>query len=315
MRYAALFAASAAAVAVFTLPRDGRGEPAPAAPPASPAAQASAARTLPAAARQQEDFRWSGRIARGDEIEIRGLLGDVHAEPASGDQVEVVGRRVGDDADQVRVEVVETDGGVVICAIYPRTERASRRRGEGRRSYADRTRADDACDDGNSGELSVDADEARIDFTVRVPAGVRFAARTVQGDIRADGLRGPVDAASVDGDVRVSTTGTARAATVSGNVEATFGQMDGEDMEFASVSGDVIVRLAGDMGAQVQANTLSGEIQSDFALRMSGQDDDDDDRGGFHIQIGQQASGTIGRGGPELSLNTVSGDIRLLRNR
>lgn len=312
MRYAALLAASAAVVAVVTLPRDGRGESTPASTAAAPAAQAGAARTVPASARTgQEDFRWSGRIAQGDEIEIRGLLGNVRAEHASGDQVEVVGRRIGSDADQVRIEAVETDDGIVICAIYPRQERASRRGdGDGERRRGDRDGG--ICNDGHSGELDLDADEARIDFTVRVPAGVRFAARTIQGDIHAVGLRGPVDAASVDGDVRVSTTGTARAATVSGDVDASFGQADGEDMEFASVSGNVVVRLAGDVGAEVQANTLSGDIQSDFALRMRGEDDDDD---GFNIRIGQQARGTIGRGGPELTLNTVSGNIRLLRNR
>jgi hypothetical protein len=47
------------------------------------------------------------------------------------------------------------------------------------------------------------------------------------------------------------------------------------------------------------------------------EDEDEDDEGGFHINvdIGRQASGTIGRGGPELSVTTVSGDIRLERMR
>jgi hypothetical protein len=313
MRYAALVAASVAVVAVFTVPRDGRGEPASAARLAAPAAGTLAAQAIPAVRRStQQDFRWSGRIARGDQIEIRGLLGNVHAQPASGDLVEVVGRRMGSDADQVRIEVVETDKGVVICTVYPRTERSSRRGGGGERRSS-RGRADEVCSGGPSGELELDSDEARIEFTVRVPAGVRFAARTVEGDIRAEGLRGAVDAASVAGDVRVSTTGTARAATVSGNVDASFGQTDGNDMEFASVSGNVVVRLAGNVGARVQARTLSGDIQSDFALRMAGEDEKD--RGRFHVQVGRQASGTIGRGGPELTLNTVSGNIRLLRSR
>jgi hypothetical protein len=310
MRYAALLAASVAVVAVFTLPRDGRSESTSPAQAAS-IAQARLAQALPAAARPgtQEDFHWSGRIARGNQIEIRGLIGNVRAEAASGDQVEVVGRRVGDDADHVRVEVVETDEGVVICTIYPR----SRRGGDDRERRS--SRGDDACEHGHSGELEVDADEARIDFTVRVPAGVRFAARTVQGDIQAEGMRGPVDAASVAGNVRVSTTSTARAATVSGNVEATFGETDGDEMEFASVSGNVIVRLADGVGAEVEAHTLSGSIQSDFDLRMGPEQEHNNDDHGIHIQIGRQASGTIGRGGPELSLNTVSGNIRVLRSR
>lgn len=297
MRYVALVTASAAVVAVLTLPRDGRSESAPLAAQPAPAAQRAAT---------QEDFRWSGRIARGDEIEIRGLIGDVHAEPTSGDQVEVVGRRVGDEADQVRIEVVETEDGVTICTIYPVRER---RGGERRRSRRD---DDDPCNDGHSGEIAVD--DARIDFTVRVPAGVRLAARTVEGDIEANGLRSPVDAASVSGDVRLSTTESARAATVSGDVDATFGETGGDDLEFASVSGNVVVRLAGDVGARVEAHTLSGDIHSDFDLRMRPGNDDDDD-GGFRIEIGRQASGTIGRGGPELSLNTVSGNIRVLRSR
>lgn len=311
MRYAALVAATAAAVAVLVLPRDGRSEAAPRAVPAA-AAQARTAERVDG----QEDFRWSGRIARGKTIEIAGLLGDVRAEHTSGDQVEVVGRRMGDDADQVRIEVVQkADGDVLICTIYPVRE-SSRGRGNRDHDRADDRRDDGPCHDGHSGELALDADEARIDFTVRVPQGVHLAARTVDGDIEAVGLRSPVDAASVSGDVRVSTTGTARAATVSGNVEATFGETDGDEMEFASVSGNVVVRVANGVGAEVEAHTLSGDIQSDFDLRIrGGGDDDDDDDGGFHVEIGRQATGTIGRGGPELSLNTVSGNIRLLRNR
>lgn len=297
MRYAALVTASAAVVAVFTLPRDGRSESTP----------LTAAQAAPAAA-TQEDFRWSGRIARGDEIAIRGLMGNVRAEVASGDQVEVVGRRIGDDADQVRIEVVETDDGVTICTIYPTRRDGGNRDGEGRRG---RRNDDNPCNNGHSG--TIDLDDARIDFVVRVPAGVHLAASTVAGDIVANGLRSRVDAASVSGDVRVSTSESARAATVSGDVDATFGETDG-DVEFASVSGDVVVRLAGNVGAEVEAQTLSGDIQSDFGLRVRGNGDDDDDRG-FNIQIGKQMSGTIGRGGPELSVNTVSGNIRLLRGR
>lgn len=334
MRYAALVAASAAVLAVFTLPRDGRGD-APAVARQAAARLAGAAwATQPVQAvvrgqgAQQEDFRWSGRIARGNEIEIRGLLGDVRAVASSGDEVEVVGRRIGEDARHVRIEVVESRDGIVICAVYPRTPnrwndgdddddgRRSRRQSD------DDDDGDDACDHGReSVEMELDSDEARIDFTVRVPAGVKFVAHVVDGNIDADGLRSDVEVATVTGDVRVATTGTANAASVSGNVDATFGQA-GEDMTFASVSGDVTVSLAADVGAEVEANTLSGQIQSDFDLRMRSMTDDDDeededDDGGFNIDIdiGRHASGTIGGGGPELSVNTVSGNIRLRRAR
>lgn len=316
MRYAAVVAASVAMVGTLVFARDGRGEGAPAVRAAAqtvPAVRQEASAPRRTAQRGQEDFRWAGRVARGQEIEIRNIVGNVRAEYTSGDQVEVVGRRSGDNADRIEIEVVERRGGVIICALYPL-------RGEAR-VRPDRDNDDDECGraDGEHGEI--DTDDARVDFTVRVPTGVKFAARVISGDVHATSLRGPVDVATVSGDVQVSTTGTARAASVSGNVTATFGQTDGEEMSFATVSGDVVLRLAGGVGAQVSAHTLSGDIESDFDLRMrpmTGDDEDeDDDHGGFrvNVQIGRQATGTIGRGGPELSVNTVSGDIRLERAR
>lgn len=308
MRYAAVVAASAAVVGTLVFARDGRSASAPEvrAAAARTASAAPARQQLAAAPALQEDFRWSGRLARGKTIEIRGIAGDVRAEATSGDQVEVVGQRRGDDAARVRIEVVEREDGVLVCAVYPT-----------RRSDSDggrRGRSDDPCNgDGDSQVDMDDIDDARVNFIVRVPAGVRFESAIVAGNVYATDLRSDVEVATVSGNVRVSTTGTARASTVSGNVEATFGEMDGDEAEFNSVSGDVILRLAGDVNADVSAHTLSGDIDSDFDLDMRGEDDDDED--GFHIQIGREASGTIGRGGPELSVNTVSGNIRLERAR
>ncbi|HEY0023928.1 MAG TPA: DUF4097 family beta strand repeat-containing protein [Longimicrobium sp.] len=298
MRYEAMVAAAAAVMGFVGATREG----------GTPAVQEAAAVGSVAVA-GQEDFRWSGRLARGQEIEINGIIGNVTAETASGDQVEVIGRRRGAGAADVRIEAVETRDGITICTIYP--QRGGR---NGRRTDVD---GDGPCR-GNNG--NIDGDDARIDFTVRVPAGVKLAANTVSGDIVAEGLRSPVEAASVSGDVRVSTSGPARASTVSGDVVATFAQTDSDEMEFNSVSGDVTLRLAGNVGAEVEAQTLSGEIHSDFPLRrghMTDDDDDDDDDGGVHvdIRIGQSARGTIGRGGAELSVTTISGDIRLERAR
>ena len=299
MRYEALVAAAAAVMGFVGATRDG----------GTPAAQQAGAAFGAEAVAGQEDFRWSGRLARGREIEINGIVGNVTAVAASGDQVEVIGRRRGPGAADVRIEAVETRDGITICTIYP--QRAGR---NGRRTDVD---GDGPCR-GNNG--NIDTGDASIDFTVRVPAGVKLAANTISGDIVAEGLRSPVEAASVSGDVRVATTGPARASTVSGDVTASFGEMDRDEMEFNSVSGDVTLRLAGNMGAEVEAQTLSGEIHSDFPLRrghMTDDDDDDDDEGGIHVdvRIGQSARGTIGRGGAELSVTTISGNIRLERAR
>lgn len=312
MWYAAVVAAVTAAAGTLAIAHERRAESPAAAVQQAPARQAAQTAATPSAGARQQDFRWSGRLARGREIEIRGIVGDIVAEPAAGDQVEVVGVRRGEDAHRVRIEVVEHADGVVVCAVHPRG------RDRGREDRA-RNRVDQVCNDGDVVENDEDRDDARVNFTVRVPAGVRFAGRTVAGDVRATALRGPVDVTSVSGDVRVSTTGPARATTVSGDVDVAFGETDGSEMEFTSVSGDVTLRLAGGVGARVNANTLSGDIRSDFPLDMGHMADErDEEKDGpvsvrVHVRVGQQARGTIGRGGPELRINTVSGDIRLAR--
>ncbi|MGH7505740.1 MAG: hypothetical protein ACRELX_08815 [Longimicrobiales bacterium] len=60
-----------------------------------------------------QDFNWSGRLAQGQTIEVRGVNVQVSAIAASGDEVRVTatkreGRR--GDAEDVRIEVVEHNG-------------------------------------------------------------------------------------------------------------------------------------------------------------------------------------------------------------
>ena len=255
---------------------------------------------------QRGDFRWNGRLSSGQEIEIRNLNGDIRAEPSSGSEVEVVGRRSGDDVEDVEIRVVPDRGGVTICAVFPSTGE-SRSRSRGRND--DR---DDQCSHGRR-HVNKRNFDARVDFVVRVPAGVELVARTVSGDIEARGLRGTVDASSVSGDVDVSTSGRAEASSVSGNVRATLGRTGNESLRFNSVSGNVVIRLPAGIDADFRANTLSGRIESDFPINLRSREER---RSRWvDVRIGERATGTFGRGGPEISAETVSGNIRVERVR
>jgi hypothetical protein len=274
-----------------------------------------------AAASDQQDFHWSGRLGSGERIEIRNVVGEIRAEPSSGDEVTVTGERHGRDAEDVRIEMVRRDGGVVICAIY-----GSPDGDDGWTSH--RKNDDDDGDDGPRDACSpgrhshTHNTDASVDFTVHVPAGVRLVARNVSGDVEASGLRGEVDASSVSGNVHVSTAGAVEASSVSGNVVAALGRTSGHDLDFRSVSGNVTLEVPEGIDADFRASTLSGEIESDFPMRLGrgsrGKDDDDDDDGSsihVHVRIGQQAHGRLGRGGPELSVSTISGNVTLRKAR
>jgi len=282
---------------------------------------AGAAAPLP-----QQDFHWSGRLARGEQITVKGIIGDVRAEPTSGGEVTVTAVRRGRGADRVRIEVVRRSEGVVVCAVYPHDD------GDDGRGWAMRHDDDDDGDEDsgrgrreprdacNRGNVSVRNGDARVDFTVRVPAGVRVSLASVTGDVYAAGLHSPVRAASVSGSVHVSSDGPVQASSVSGDVEATMGRTAGESLRFSTVSGDVVLRVPASTDADFSARTLSGSIESDFPLELGsmdgrrGRDDDDDDDGPrVRVRIGQQAHGRLGRGGTDLRVNTVSGDISLVR--
>src|SRR5574341_1388341 len=159
----------------------------------------------------QDDFRWSGRLTGGKELEVKGVNGTIDAMRASGDQIEVTAtkRAQRDDPDEVAIEVVEHADGVTICAVYPTPRRARR---------------ENQCAPGRGGHMNTEDNDVKVDFVVRVPAGVRFTGHTVNGDVEADGLGGDVDVATVNGDVTVTTTGSAEAHTVNGSINATMGR-------------------------------------------------------------------------------------------
>jgi len=239
----------------------------------------------------QEPFLWKRALAAGRTIDVRTVTGDVSATPSSSNEVEVVAMKTAGRngaPEDVRIVVEETSSGVVICTVYPS------RRGNGNGNAS-------GCD--GSGNTSTDRNDTRVDFEVRVPRGVRFHGGSVSGDVEATGLGGFVKGSSVSGDVRISTSDLAEASSVSGEVHVKMGRANWDGtLKFSSVSGDVVVEMPASLDADVSASTVSGEITSDWPVTMSG-------RWGP-----RSMNGTIGRGGRQLTLSTVSGAIELRRN-
>jgi Putative adhesin len=252
----------------------------------APAAVASAA---PLAPQQSNDFRWRKAVAAGGVVEIKGVHGRVEAAPAAGGEVEVVAEKRARRSNPagVRVEVVEHSEGVTICAVYPSPE------GKG----------PNVCAPGDGGQMSVQNNDVEVNFTVRVPAGVRFRGRTVNGDVEALNLTGDVDAMTVNGSINVSTAGLASAKTVNGSITAAMGRADWSDeLEFHTVNGGIELSLPAGLSTQVEVETLNGDIQTDFPMTVTGR---------FSKR---HLTGTIGGGGRELNIKTINGSVVIRRS-
>lgn len=247
----------------------------------------------PAAAQSPDDFQWTGRVVPGKTIEIKGVNGDIRAELASGGDVEVRAAKRGrrDDPSTVRIEMVQEDGNVTICAVYPEGSAGGGR--DGRRP--------NECRVGDAGHIGSRNNDVEVDFVVRVPAGVAFAGRTVNGRIDARGLRGAAHVQTVNGRIDLSTTGVGSAKTVNGSIEASVGSSAWTGLlEFQTVNGSIDLRLPKETSTNLHAKTLNGRFESDFAVTVQR-------FGGRNRRV----DGVIGAGGRDLELSTVNGGVFL----
>src|SRR5262245_11454600 len=234
-----------------------------------------------------QDFNWKGRIAAGKRLEVKGVNGDVRAVAATGGEAIVTAAKHArrSDPDEVEIRVVEHEDGVTICAVYPTPPRARR---------------ENSCEPGDRWHSSTEDNDVTVDFEVQVPAGVEFNGQTVNGEMSAEGLKADVKASTVNGSVRVTTTGLAEASTVNGSVYVEMGRADwSDDLEFTTVNGKITLILPAQLSTEVRASTVNGEIESDYPVLVTG-------------KFGpRRMRGTIGSGGRSLNLSTVNGEIRL----
>jgi len=236
---------------------------------------------------QSGDFRWTGTLAAGKTIEVRGVNGDVDAEPATGNTVEIVAvkRAEDDDPDEVKIEVVESAEGVTVCAVYPTPRRARR---------------ENRCAGGDAYQMNVNDNDVSVNFKIRVPRGVRLDAHTVNGSIDATGLTADAELNTVNGSINVTTSGIVEAQTVNGRIDARIGRSDWTGtLEFHTVNGGITITAPADLSTDLDASAVNGGIESDFPVTVSGRMDR------------QNLRGRIGSGGRQLELETVNGGIKI----
>jgi DUF4097 and DUF4098 domain-containing protein YvlB len=237
----------------------------------------------------QESWSWTGRVDRGNHIEIKGINGDIRAERTSGNEVEVRAELRGkkSDPNTVSMEVVEHDNGVTICAVYPSKDKDE----------------PNECRPGGRGKMNVKDNDVQVEFTIMVPAGVDFIGRNVNGDVEALGLDGNVKVFTVNGGIDVSTTGLAQGSTVNGSITVSMDKADWDGkLDFTTVNGSVTLDMPADLNCDVSVSTVNGHISSDYPLTVEGR---------FSPR---HLKGTIGSGGRDLVIKTVNGSVNIRRS-
>lgn len=232
------------------------------------------------------DFQWKGPLTAGRTVEFQTINGNIQVEQSSDDEVEVTVFKTGSRPDpaSVPIAMVWDDDSLVFCAMYPSPSGRPNR-----------------CEAGGIISAQLNNSDLRINYRVRVPAGVNVRARTINGSIEATLPDSTIEANTVNGRILI-TAKEAKASVVNGSIFASFTATDWSGShELTAVNGTIDVELGASANLTLQASTVFGLITTDFALPVR------------RWLIGSSLKGTLGSGGAQLGLSTVSGSIHLRR--
>jgi Putative adhesin len=214
--------------------------------------------------------------------------------------------------------------GITLCAVF---------------DSADECRDDGSLRTGNRSRQWWSARSIRVNFTVRVPAGMKIRAASGNGDVsvagggavvhassgngRIDvsgttgevtassgngrvtvqGARGPVEISTGNGDVMVSTSlGPVTASSGNGDIDVTMDRISGApDMSFSTGNGRITVAVPEGFGAQLDSNTGHGDVTVALPLTTQG------------TMKRSRVRGTIGNGGGRLTMHSGNGDLAVVR--
>ena len=243
-------------------------------------------------AAQKADFRWEKALASGSTVSLHNLNGDITVTPSTSGKVEVVGVKHGSSRyfDEVTIEVVETSRGIMVCSMFKNVDMECDERGF------------HMHDDGHWGRRGRDWNDTQIDMEIKLPKELLLDAHSVSGNVSVVGAEGDVRAGSVSGDIRMERlrASSVKASSVSGDVTVSVASLSGSgDLKFSSVSGNVTAELPPGMDADVMMRSVSGSLDSDFPLTIHGR------------MSRNRLEARIGKGGRDLEVSTVSGNVRL----
>ena len=110
--------------------------------------------------------------------------------------------------------------------------------------------------------------------------------------------------------------GSGEAITVNGGVKGSFAAAPRADSVFKTINGSIVLTLPADFAADVNMKTFNGGLYTDFdSQALTAPQPIAAERKGARTiyQSNSFARVRIGNGGPRMTLDTLNGDVRVLR--
>jgi DUF4097 and DUF4098 domain-containing protein YvlB len=186
--------------------------------------------------------------------------------------------------DQAAVEIKSVSGDVVVAAL-------------GGKAKIDSVSGNVTLGGAAGAEIKLTSGDLRVENI----AGDAFI-KAVSGDITVTKIAGSVEADAVSGDIELRDVSEAQSVdikTVSGNVIYIGSVKAGGRYVLNAFSGDVRMTIPAGAAFDLEANTFSGSIDTDFEITVSGKISP------------KELRGTVGKGGATITLKSFSGNIDL----
>jgi len=160
--------------------------------------------------------------------------------------------------------------------------------------------------------------QVRYDFTIRVPRDTRLVLCTInEGHLNVKGTRADFVLRSVNGPIDMADMGgSGEATTVNGAVKGSFSAPPRGDSVFRTVNGSIVLTMPPSFAADLKLKTFNGGLYTDFdAQPTAARVAPIPERKGKQTiyQVNPFAMVRIGKGGPEVTMDTLNGDVRILR--
>ncbi len=235
----------------------------------------------------EETFVWKGPVKADSWMRLRNVSGDFEISETPGDSAEIqlVLQRSSAYAPAARIKLLQTQDGILACALYGEDNSCSATGYKGGNTYT-------------KGFLPFMRGSTTVTGTIRLPRGVKLDAQSTNGDITVTAIASEVTAETTNGDIEIrGTRSTVSVTTTNGDIELAPAAM-GSRFSVGTTNGDVSVDLPSPFNASVNMRTTNGELD----LRLPGN---------ITTKTAKLIIATLGTGGSPIDIQTTNGDITL----
>jgi hypothetical protein len=258
--------------------------------------------------KEQETIRKSFPLTAASaprKLEIDNVFGSIHVTGTSGDQIQIL-----------VTKTLKAESNDRLAAARKEVSLDMTQEGNSVKLYVNgpfRCQCND-CFHSRGDEGYV----VHMDFEVQVPTRLDLDLKTVnQGNVKVENVIGAYSVRNVNGKIEmVNVGGAGKAKTVNGEVTVRFQENPTADSQFSSVNGAVELYFKDNLAADFRFKTFNGGVFSDFPMRALPQraPSAEHQNGKFVFRSDRFTGGRVGSGGPEIKVENLNGDIRVLKN-